>query len=75
MLKSVTVLCPAKDCEILSFMILEHWLIYLEHLLFRIPSQIRNSLKWNLTKERSCGEALIQRPLASRLYEAATHVK
>ena len=32
--------------------------------------QIRNSLKWNLTKERSRGEALIQRPLASPLYEA-----
>ena len=37
--------------------------------------QIRNSLKWNLTKERSDGEALIQRRLASPLYEAATHVR
>ena len=26
--------------------------------------QIRNSLKWNLTKDRSRGAALIQRPLA-----------
>ena len=26
--------------------------------------QIRNSLKWNLTKERSRGAALIQSPLA-----------
>ena len=42
-------------------------LTYIEHM--------RNSLKWNLTKERSRGEALIQRPLAFPLYEAATHVK
>ena len=26
--------------------------------------QIRNSLKWHLTKDRSCGATLIQRPLA-----------
>ena len=26
--------------------------------------QIRNSLKWNLTKDRSCWATLIQRPLA-----------
>ena len=37
--------------------------------------QIRNSLKWNLTKKSCRGEALIQRHLASPLYEAATHVK
>ena len=28
------------------------------------PFQIRNSLKWNLTKDRSHGATLIQRPLA-----------
>ena len=28
------------------------------------PFQIRNSLKWNLTKDRSRGATLIQRPLA-----------
>ena len=42
-----------------------------------------SSAKWRpfylglnvLTKERSHGEALIQWPLASPLYEAGTHVK
>ena len=36
--------------------------------------QIRNSLKWNLTKEHSRGAALNQRHLASPVYEAATHI-
>ena len=37
--------------------------------------QVQNSFNWNSTKERFRGEALIQRPLAYPLYEAAAHVK
>ena len=37
--------------------------------------QIRNSLKWKVAKERPLGEALIQMPMASTIYEATTHVK
>ena len=41
----------------------------------KIPSKFEIHWSKNLTKERSRGEAFIQSPLASPLYEAATHVK
>ena len=37
--------------------------------------KIRTLLREHLTKESSSGESLIQSPLASSLYETATHVK